>query len=100
MANDIFKGIHGIPNNNYSNMPWDEAMSKIFGKLPNRTTVELETAKAIVVNKCRETDNENAIKLQKIRNFIKDYDGAIIISDTLSTVSGQQLINELKELLE
>ena len=94
--NDKFQGIHGIPNNIYSDMSWDDALLKIFAKLPNRTTIELETAKTIVVTECRKYNNI----IENIQKFIKEYDGAIVISDNLSVMSGQQLIDELKTIIK
>lgn len=36
---------------------------------------------------------------EKIKKFVSDYDGAIIISDNMGVISGQILINELKQIL-
>ena len=38
--------------------------------------------------------------IEPIQKFIDDYDGAIIISENMGVISGQQLINELKEIVE
>lgn len=42
----------------------------------------------------------NLEKLEKIEQFIKEYDGAIIISDNMGIVSGQRLIDELKQIVK
>lgn len=39
-------------------------------------------------------------KLEKIEQFIKDYDGAIIISENMGIISGQTLIDELKQIVK
>lgn len=39
-------------------------------------------------------------KLKKIEQIIKEYDGAIIISDNMGIVSGQKIIDELKQIVK
>ena len=39
-------------------------------------------------------------KEQKIEKFIEDYDGAISISDNMGIISGQMLVDELKEIMQ
>ena len=38
--------------------------------------------------------------INPIQKFIDDYDGAIIVSENMGVINGQQLINELKEIVE
>ena len=45
-------------------------------------------------------DRGKAEVIKPIQKFIDDYDGAIIISENMGVISGQQLINELKEIVE
>lgn len=53
---DCFKGITGITASKYDKMTWEEALAKLFSRLPNRTTLELETAKQVAVIQCRKGD--------------------------------------------
>lgn len=46
------------------------------------------------------TNLESKSKLDKVKGFIKSYDGAICISENTGVVCGQTLINELKEIME
>ena len=54
-----------------------------------------------VIKKLEGHDKQiKADAIEPIQKFIDDYDGAIIISENMGVISGQQLINELKEIVE
>ena len=92
---DCFKGIKGITASKYDNMTWEEALSKLFARLPNKTTLELETAKEVAVIQCRKgdiwhkysdelptEDGEYLITVTYWSQIIDDYIEDKVITDT------------------